>query len=112
MGPKKKAAEEGEDVSCEHFFKLYQKLCRSVEPPLPICKQVKEKYDKEYVEDGNNLKRFNIFESLGYQGVRALMDAMRLLPQYYKDENEAYKHTISIRLWKTDSEDEGCRAVC
>ena len=40
------------------------------------------------------------------------MDALRLLPQYYKDENEAYKHTISIRLWKTDSEDEGCRAVC
>jgi hypothetical protein len=73
---------------------------------------VKEKYDKEYGEEGNNLKRFNIYESLGYQGIRALMDAMRLLPQHYKDETQAYQHTISIRLWKTDGEDEGCRAVC
>ena len=40
------------------------------------------------------------------------MDALRLLPQHYKDESEAYKHTVSIRLWKTDGEDEGCRAVC
>ena len=112
MGPKKKAAEDGEDVSCEHFYKLYQKLCRATEPPLPICKTVKEKYDKEYVEEGKNLQKFNIFESLGYQGVRALMDAMRLLPQYYKDETQSYQHTVSIRLWKTDIEDEGTRAVC
>jgi hypothetical protein len=47
---------------------------------------VKEKYEKEYGEEGNNLKRFNIYESLGWQGVRALMDAMRLLPANYKDE--------------------------
>ena len=65
MGPKKKAAEEGEDVSCEHFYKLYQKLCKQTEPPLPICKTVKENYEK-YQEDGNNLRKFNIFESLGY----------------------------------------------
>jgi len=52
MGPKKKAADgDTVDVSCEHFFKLYQKLCRGSEPPLPICKTVKEKYDKEYLED-------------------------------------------------------------
>jgi hypothetical protein len=73
---------------------------------------VKEKYDKEYLEEQKDLTRFHIFESLGFQGVRALMDALRLLPQHYKDESEAYKHTVSIRLWKTDGEDEGCRAVC
>jgi len=86
MGPKKKAADDAEDMSCEHFFKLYQKLCRAQDPPLPISKIVKEKYEKEYVEEGNNLRKFNIYESLGWQGVRALMDAMRTLPANYKDE--------------------------
>jgi len=27
MGPKKKSAEEGEDLSIEQFYKLYKKLC-------------------------------------------------------------------------------------
>jgi len=90
MGPKKKAADDAEDASCEHFFKLYQKLCKANDPPLQLSKIVKEKYDKEYLEDGNNLKRFNIYESLGWQGVRALMDAMRCLPANYKDETLPY----------------------
>ena len=47
--------------------------------------------------------KFNIWESLGWQGTRALMDALRSVN---------YQHTRTIRLWKTDSEDEGCRSVC
>ena len=40
---------------------------------------------------------------LGWQGVRALMDALRAVN---------YQHAKSIRLWKSGCEDEGTRAVC
>ena len=46
--------------------------------------------------------QFNIWEPLGWQGTRALMDALRTVN---------YQHTKSIRLWKTSCEDEGVRAV-
>ena len=47
--------------------------------------------------------KFNIWEPLGWQGTRALMDALRSVN---------YQHTKTIRLWKTNSEDEGTRSVC
>ena len=55
------------------------------------------------MEDGSPILKFNIWESLGWQGTRTLMDALRSVN---------YSHTRVIRLWKTDSEDEGVRSVC
>ena len=55
------------------------------------------------MEDGSPILKFNIWESLGWQGTRALMDALRTVN---------YAHTRVIRLWKTESEDEGVRSVC
>lgn len=100
MGPKKKPGEDGEDLSVEQFYKLYVKTCKGLE--VPHSKIVKESYDG-YMEDGNPILKFNIWESLGWQGTRALMDSLRAVN---------YQHTRVIRLWKTDSEDEGVRAVC
>ena len=48
MGPKKKAAEDADDVSVEQFMKLYKKNCTNL--GITQSKQVKEKYE-EYVED-------------------------------------------------------------
>ena len=101
MGPKKKAADDGEDVSTEQFYKQYVKNCRAAE--IPISKIVKDKYDNEYMEDRTHMLKFNIWEPLGWQGTRALFDALRSVN---------YSHTKVIRLWKTNSEDEGVRAVC
>ena len=102
MGPKKnKPGEDGEDMSTEQFYKQYVKNCKALE--IPVSKIVKDKYDNEYMDDRSPMVKFNIWEPLGWQGTRALMDALRSV---------SYQHTKCIRLWKTDSEDEGCRSVC
>jgi hypothetical protein len=101
MGPKKKAAEDGEDLSCEKFFIKYKKNCQAIEQP--ICKLIKEAYEKEYLDEGSNLTKFHIWEPIGWQGVKALMEALKAVN---------YQHTKSIRLWKSQCEDEGVRAVC
>ena len=31
----------------------------------------------EYLENGQNLMKFNLWDEMGWQGVKALMDAMR-----------------------------------
>jgi len=53
MGPKKKSAEEGEDLSIEQFMKQYKKNCATLD--VQISKIVKEKYETEYLEEGNPL---------------------------------------------------------
>lgn len=53
MGPKKKSAEEGEDLSIEQFMKQYKKNCAALD--VQISKLVKEKYETEYLEEGNPL---------------------------------------------------------
>ena len=56
-----------------------------------------------YQEDGSHITKFHIWEPIGWQGVVAIMNALRTV---------VYPHTRSIRLWKTACEDEGVRAVC
>jgi len=51
MGAKKKPTDDGEDLSIEQFFKQYKKNCVALD--IPICKLVKEKYEQEYLEEGN-----------------------------------------------------------
>ena len=33
MGPKKKAADDGEDLSCEKFMKNYKQFCKELDQP-------------------------------------------------------------------------------
>ena len=101
MGPKKGPKDDGEDLSCEKFYAKYKKECALLGfKPYP---QIVEKYNNEYLDNGNNLVKFNLWDEMGWQGVKVLMDAMRIVN---------YQHTQSIRLWATMCEDEGCRAVC
>lgn len=101
MGPKKGAAGDGEDLSCEKFYAKYKKECAALGfKPSP---QVVEKYNNEYLDNGSNLLKFNLWDEMGWQGVKALMDSMYAVN---------YQHTQSIRLWSTMCEDEGCRAIC
>ena len=55
MGPKKKPAEEGEDTSVEQFYKNYRKNCQAIEQTP--CKIIKEKYESEYLEEGNPIHK-------------------------------------------------------
>ena len=44
MGPKKKAAEDGDDMSVEDFMKRYKNV-HLKKYNIPICKAVKERYE-------------------------------------------------------------------
>jgi hypothetical protein len=61
MGPKKKPGEEGEDLSIEQFFKNYKKNCTAL--GIPVCKIVREKYETDYLEEGNPISKV-LFSSL------------------------------------------------
>ena len=57
MGAKKKAAaEEGEDLSCEQFMKVYRKNCQMLENTI-ASKIIREKYETEYMEEGIPLSK-------------------------------------------------------
>jgi len=55
MGPKKKAGDDGEDLSVEQFMKAYKANCKAIE--LKPCKNIMEKYEADYVEEGNPLQK-------------------------------------------------------
>ncbi len=81
MGGKKKKAGKGkgkkddeEDISAELFFRAYKK--KVVELQCESSKILKEKYD-EYLEEGDHITKFHIWEELGWHGIKAIMDALR-----------------------------------
>ena len=81
-------------------MKKYKKCCNELE--TPVCKQMKE-YFVKYEEDQEFITKIHLWEEMGWQGVKALMDALMFVD---------YKHTFSLRLWKTYCEDEGVRHLC
>ena len=91
MPPKKAAAvkaNEEEDVSCDNFYKFYRKNCTILE--IPISNAIKQMFEA-YVEEGTVISRIHSWEVLGWQGTKAIIDAMLQVE---------YKHCASIRLWK------------
>ena len=65
MGPKKKA-DDGEDLSIDQFWKNYKKNLANLDTPM--CKSVKESHER-YLEDGEPIQKFHIWEQIGWQGV-------------------------------------------
>jgi hypothetical protein len=53
MGPKKAAA-DGEDLSCEKFYAKYKLMCKQLE--ITASKQVYERYT-DAMESGENLSK-------------------------------------------------------
>jgi Ran GTPase-activating protein (RanGAP) involved in mRNA processing and transport len=103
MGPKKAAAKsegEEEDISCEQLMKAYRKNCQTLS--CEVNKQVKAAYDSEWTENLTPIKKFHLWDDLGWQGVKALFDAACTVN---------YKHCSSVRLWRSKCEDEGVRLI-
>ena len=90
MGPKKGNKDDDGDLSCEKFYAKYKKECAAL--GIEMSKQVKDKYNEEYMDGGTNITKFNLWDELGWQGAKALMDSLRAAN---------YPHTQSIRLWST-----------
>ena len=91
MPPKKAAAAAGgdeEDVSCDKFYKEYRKNCQLLE--CQVNPRVREMYE-EYVEEGKLINKMHVWNEIGWQGTKAIVDAMI---------TANYKHCESIRLWK------------
>lgn len=57
----------------------------------------------EAEDEDEDITKIHLWEELGWQGIKALMDALIQID---------YKHCFSLRLWKTYCEDEGVRHVC
>lgn len=75
-GDKKKAKKEGdeEDLSVENFWKIYKKKC--VEYGTDQSKIIKKAYEK-FVEEGDEIKQFHIWEELGWPGVKAIIESLK-----------------------------------
>ena len=102
-GDKKKAAKKDgdeEDLSVENFWKAYKK--KIVELECDKSKILQQAFEK-FQEEGDPIKKFHIWEELGWPGVKAITDSLKAV---------AYPHCVSFRLWKTYCDDEGVRAVC
>mmetsp|Transcript_7396 Transcript_7396/g.8930 ORF Transcript_7396/g.8930 Transcript_7396/m.8930 type:complete len:228 (+) Transcript_7396:29-712(+) len=102
MPPKKGGAAAGgdeEDVTTEVFFKNYRKNCLSLE--IPVNARMKELYE-EYVEEGKVISKIHLWDELGWQGTKAIVEALI---------TANYKHTVSIRLWRSKCQDEGARLI-
>ena len=101
--PPKKAAKEGdeEDLSVQNFWKTYKKKVveYGLEAPSKILKEAYANFE----ENDEKIKKFHIWEELGWPGVKAITDSLKQV---------GYPHAQSIRLWKTYCEDEGVRAIC
>jgi hypothetical protein len=105
MAPKKAAKKGGkegdeEDLSVENFWKNYKKKC--VEYNCDVSKIIKGQFEK-FTEEGDEIKKLHMWEELGWPGVKAIVDSLKMVN---------YPHLLSIRLWKTYCEDEGVRAIC
>lgn len=74
MGPKKKPAEDGEDISIDQFMKIYKRLCS--EYGIAINKNVKERYETDYLENNEPITKFNMWDQLGWQGTKCLFNAL------------------------------------
>ena len=58
MGPKKKAADDGEDLSIDQFWKVYKKNCAAID--MPISKSVKERYESDYLENNEPVTKVSL----------------------------------------------------
>ena len=93
MPPKKGAAagEDGqeEDVSCEKFMYYYRKNCGIL--ACEVNKKIKQMYETEWQEEQKPISKIHLWEDIGWQGVKAIVDAMLQVK---------YQHLTSIRLWR------------
>lgn len=107
MGPKKKPAgaaggEGEEDRSTENFHRFYKNNCQKVYE-IPQSKAIQQLWNAKQNDEITDFEKFHLWEQLGWQGVRAIFDALK---------QAKYQHAKSVRLWKTGCEDEGVRSIC
>lgn len=89
-GGKKAAAKKDEepDDSTERLFKLYKKKCNDLQ--CNLSKALMAKFSDEEAED---IDKIHIWDEIGWQGVKALMESLKTIN---------YQHCKSLRLWKTN----------
>jgi len=99
-GGKTAKAGEEEDESTIKFPKLYRKKCEANN--VPICKLLMSRIDDANGES-EHVNKIHLWEEIYPAGTRAIFETF---------EDLEYKHIKSIRLWKTQVENEGTRSIC
>ena len=77
MPPKKAAAARAdveEDRSVDDFWKNYRKNYTMLECPKSV--QIQKMFDT-YCEDGTPISKIHIWEPLGWQGTKAIIDSLQ-----------------------------------
>ena len=72
--PKAKKEGDEEDMSVENFWKSYKKKCD--EYNCEKSKIIKGYYEK-FQDDGEEPKKFHIWEELGWPGVKAIIESFK-----------------------------------
>lgn len=72
--PKAKKEGDEEDLSVENFWKSYKKKC--VEYQCDMSKIIKGYYEK-FLDEGEEPKKFHIWEELGWPGVKAIIESFK-----------------------------------
>ena len=73
-GDKKKKQDDGDDPQCENFLKAYKKKC--VEYNCEYSKIIKS-YKEKFEDEGEDIKKFHLWEELGWPGVKAITEALK-----------------------------------
>lgn len=71
----KSAAPEDETNYLDVFMSAYRKECQKYED-LSMCDQIKKMYEEAQEEGEDKLLKFHIYKELGWEGTRAMMDAL------------------------------------
>jgi hypothetical protein len=56
-------------------MRLYRKKCTELQ--VEPLKKIKEDYDEYEAGDAENIPKFHFWDELGWNGTRAIMDALR-----------------------------------
>lgn len=72
---KKGAAPEEEIPYLENFMKAYRKECHNYED-LAMSKTIKKNFEEAEEEGELKIKKFHFAEELGWEGTKAIMDAL------------------------------------
>jgi len=74
-GKKGAKAPEEEIPYLQNFMSAYRKECAKYED-LTMCDQIKKMYEEAEEEGETEIKKFHIHRELGWEGTKAMMDAL------------------------------------
>jgi len=77
-GDKKKKEGDEEDQSMENFLKFIKKKWVEFMPEGTKMSKIILSYKEKFEEDGDEMKKLHMWEELGWPGVKAITEALKM----------------------------------